>query len=231
MRVKLRQAETKTGQILGQLLSRQTGDASYPGRFSRNDSSPTSFPLKSVLLNRYADGRHKGAQDYRQIRDAVLLAAYEIEYSLGLLITELFFPQGWETSSAQHPTLGVDHGKLRVLFADCFLKTGPLSFRTKVDTLKIAASRLPVLGKLVPRNFIARLRQVIDLRNRFALHPVTFTLEPPHESLHASLVCRDKKIVLDQAFLRKTDRLFHSTSDSVKNILSRVRSDVDRIKN
>jgi hypothetical protein len=85
---------------------------------------------------------------------------------------------------------------------------------------------MPVLGKIVPRNFIARLRQVIDLRNRFALHPVTFTLEPPHESLHASLVCRDKKIVLDQAFLRKTDRLFHSTSHSVKNILSRVRGDV-----
>jgi hypothetical protein len=184
-----------------------------------------------VLPNWRADGWHKGGQDYGQIRDAVLVAAYDIEYSLGLLITEIFYPQRREMSSRERPALAVDHGELEALFAECFLKAGPVSFGTKVDILQIATSRLPALGKLVPRNFIARLRQVIDLRNRFALHPVTFTLEPPHESLQASLVCRDKKIVLDQAFLLKTNRLFHSTSDSVKNILSRVRGGVDRTEN
>jgi len=88
-----------------------------------------------------------------------------------------------------------------------------------------------VLQALIPPDLLKNLDEVRDLRNRFAHYPLTF--EPrgsvPNQELHAQLVCRDKTLVLDQAFSDATSALFHLVTKELEEMLPRLRSESRRI--
>lgn len=98
----------------------------------------------------------------------------------------------------------------RDLFDELLLKGHRANFASKIGLLRSMCDKHPWLGQIASPEFLRRLDELRDLRNRFAHYPVSFFPEQTDggQSLLAKLVCRDKDLVLDDAFLKDFDRRF-----------------------
>ncbi len=143
----------------------------------------------------------------REARGTTLALAFEVEYSLDVVITRFFFP--------------ADASELKLLFDELFLKSAAASFTRKIQTFK-KISQQPVLLSLVSAELLRNLNEIRDIRNRFAHHPIVFdqAAEGSNEQLIGKLVGRDKEITLDGAFFKKTEDLFWSVKGELQKILS-----------
>lgn len=146
----------------------------------------------------------------RATRGAILSFSFEIEHSIDVVSSRFFFSAEDKKSE-----------ELKLLFDELFLKSQSANFARKIQIFK-ALSNQPVLSSLVPPDLSRHLDQVRDLRNRFAHYPITFDPAPGEskEKLIAVLVCRDKEITLDDAFLKECHELFASVQGDLQKVLS-----------
>jgi hypothetical protein len=146
----------------------------------------------------------------RELRGTTLALAFEVEYSLDVVIARFFFPNTNPQSL-----------ELKLLFDELFLKSSSANFARKIQTFK-RVSRQPVLSSLISPDLLKNLNEVRDIRNRFAHHPIVFDRAPEGstEQLIGKLVCRDKEITLDAAFFKETENLFWSVKGELQKVLS-----------
>ena len=173
---------------------------------------------------------------YRELRGNILAACFGVEYSLDLAIGELFFPGlDMPSQNANHSGVTIHENakalNLKELFDEFFLKTASLSFKFKIDLLRRLAGRVRVLQALIPPDLLNHLDEVREVRNRFAHYPVIFERRGsvPNQDLLAKLVCRDKTLILDQAFSNATSELFRSVTIELEEVLLKLRQESCRI--
>ncbi len=186
--------------------------------------------IDADLLQKWNEQTRK----YRELRGNILAACFGLEYSLDVALAEVFFPGlDTPTKNSQDSAVAIDENAkaLKGLFDELFLKRGSLPFKFKIDLLRRLAGRIGVLQALIPPDLLKNLDAVRDVRNRFAHYPVTFepTGSVPNQELHAKLVCRDKTLVLDQAFSDATSALFHLVTKELEEMLLRLRPESRRI--
>lgn len=165
---------------------------------------------------------------HRELRGNILAACFGFEYSLDLALAEVFFPSlDMPSQSSKDSGIAIHENakELKGLFDEFFLKSGSLPFKFKIDLLRKLARRINLLQALIPPDLLNNLDAVRDLRNRFAHYPVTFERRgsAPNHDLHAKLVCRDKTLILDQAFSDATSELFSSVGRELAEVLPKLR--------
>ncbi|HUU41995.1 MAG TPA: hypothetical protein VMW42_13750, partial [Desulfatiglandales bacterium] len=146
---------------------------------------------------------------HREIRGNYLAACFEIEYQLDLVLSEVFFPGLDQTQDADkiQTTSNVEARERALALKDSFeevlLKSGHLSFASKIDLLRKLADRINVLGNFVSKEVLTNLDKVRTARNTFAHYPITFkpSGKPPLQDLVPVLMSRETDIILDQSFL------------------------------
>ncbi len=171
-------------------------------------------------------------REWREVRGNILAACFELEYLLDGVLCEVFFPGADEPSNENQPSVDriaadVDARTLRKLFDGLVLKSGLIPFRRKIELLSDLSSGTRPLEKLVSDNLVSMLHKIRDIRNRFAHYPVTFTPlgDPPNQELQATLVCRDKELVLDDKFFGEYNPLFSSALAEMEELFKRLKQE------
>jgi hypothetical protein len=207
-------------------------------RLPPKDSWIGLAPGESVTLDAELQRKwHEKTRLYREIRGNFLAACFEIEYQLDLVLGEVFFPgldqpqdanqiQTASSSDARESALA-----LKDSFDEVLLKSGQLSFASKIELLRKLADRITILGNLVSKEVLINLDRVRVARNRFAHYPITFkpSGKPPSQDLIAVLMSRDIDIALDQSFLDEHSKLLGSVIIQLQEILSKLRQKPQRV--
>lgn len=202
------------------------------------DSWITLRPGESVHVDAEFEKRwERQIKDFREVRGHFLASCFEIEYQVDLLLGEILFPglEGPDANPADKVPITIESGKaLKELFDELILKRAslsPISFGFKIELLKEFSSQISILQSLLPEGFGTKLDKVRKIRNRFAHYPITFNPvgDPPNQSLSASLVCRDKTILLDVEFLNRYSKLFGDVTGGLEETLERLRGNTSRV--
>lgn len=196
-------------------------------RMPPRDSWIRLAPGKAVTLDeRLSKLWHQKTRQWREVRGNILSACFELEYLLDNVLCEVFFHEGPGEKRANSEPIEThaDARAMRQLFDGLFLKSGVVSFSRKIDILSSLLSEIRALQDLVPGELVSKLNKIRDVRNRFAHYPVTFTPigDPPNQELRASLVGRDKELILDDKFFEEYNPLFSSTLKEMEELFKRL---------
>jgi len=167
--------------------------------FAFGDSSITPTPGAQVTLNeRLMREWYEQRRRCHEVRGNVLSAAFDIEYLLDLVISRSLIPA---TTSSE---------RSHMLFDELFLKSGGINFRTKIEILRKLLTKLASLRSLLPHDIIKDVNAVRETRNDFAHYPIGFEPqgEPPEQTLLPVLITRHKTFVIDEEYLKQTEKLF-----------------------
>jgi len=167
---------------------------------------------------------HEDTAAFRQIRGSVLVAVFEIEYSLDRILEEVLFPGHDSPSasdrSATQSKLGIDLQHRSGFFDDLFLKSAPLGLSRKARILKEIAGEVQSLSDRIPKDLFECIGKVNDVRSRFAHYPVSFVpvSDAGRQVLQGRLTCKNQELILDEPYL-----------SSLSTLLSKVKSDLDQL--
>lgn len=165
------------------------------------------------------------AKEYRKVRGNFLVAGFEIEYTLDLILSEFLFP-GTEkpASEGQTEVNQINSSEiLKDLFDQMFLKGGENLFGRKIAILRNISREVPFLEKLVKKTLIENLQKIMGVRNIFAHYPITFIQR--NEKLMPLLIHGEKPIDLDREFFNKYKNLFAIVTSDLENILKYLREE------
>lgn len=170
------------------------------------------------------------ARHFRRIRGDFLVAGFEIEYGVDLLISEVLFakldPKNTAKSPEPTPTDQVTYRELsKYSFDQLFLKGAENLFGRKINLLQRLSVQFPTLSELVSKDLLKRLHKIMDIRNVFAHYPLIFVQvsDAIGPELRALLMRDESPIELNRSFFDEYTKLFASTESELDNALQRFR--------
>jgi hypothetical protein len=170
-------------------LYAENGELQIVRKIPPHDSWISLAPGVGVTLNEQAmEEWHRKTAHLRTIRGTVLANAFEIEFSLDLVISGIFFPKS-KATSVKDATLKISGEESKTAFEEIYLRNTQASFSRKIETLRKMRRLLPELCPLVPEGLVANLDGVRDYRNRFAHYPVTFEPAAPGADTLTAKTC------------------------------------------
>ena len=148
----------------------------------------------------------------REVRGAVLVAGYELEWMIDQLLLQSFLPA---------PNSAED---LRQLFDDLFLKQSPLRFAHKIKMLKAVHKTVLTVSEALPADILPLLDKVRDLRNTFAHYPATLIPDGPEPITKLRIVLNgpDRDIPLDDHAVAQMLQDIGRASDALNQAIAKL---------